>query len=85
VASWSSSAHGGDSDAAPAVAPHGLQEDTSTWKYFLQQIANLDADSRRNKYKNEEGFVTGGSVGWHLNPLLLEPRYARVVCASADQ
>ena len=48
----------------------------TTFQYFFQQISPSNLDEAR--YKNEEGFVRGGSVGWHLNPLLLETRYARV-------
>ena len=43
-------------------------------KSFLLSICKNDRDN----YHNGEGLVDGGSIGWHLNPLLLETRYARI-------
>ena len=40
--------------------------------YFLQKLNNGDVNSM-----NAEGIVNG-TTGWHLNPLLLEHRYARI-------
>lgn len=49
--------------------------------YFTKHIVGqLD----ENGYLTQEGFVTGSSVGWHINPLLLEHRYARIHGPSAE-
>ena len=73
---WSKERSSVDSESSAKKQP--LQ---STVEYFIENIGRIGGHGDDADVSGDQGLVRGGSLGWQVNPLLLEQRYARVVCS----